>query len=459
MKKPDVNVKDILSKLSFLKNNLTLLVPIIIVVLALLLLIPTRILSGRLEAAMEQGSKQPAQRMDSLIRQLDEAPESEGFEAYIEQYSSDANFIEDIMRGTTERELLSYEIFPDTNETSRLLFERFGTSYMQGLEQVLQDVGAGDPPTESEIELALEQAPKSPYPMMGGAYGQGGYGGGPYDDGGYGGGPYDMAGGGYPGVRGGFGGAMGLNRVQRKIVDEVCQGRARELRVYAGLADLAGYTFWADWEFEARDVAFRDCWYWQLAYWVMEDVLATIKTMNDPAPSIIEAPVKRLLSAGFSVQKGRRGRGRGVRLRGGGVRKTDTEFPNYVSDPKDALTDPCTGRLTNDEIHVIQFTLDVVVRASDVMTFMQELCSAKPHQFRGWKGDQPVQNLEHNQITVLETNIAPVERRAMRHDRFAYGDDAVVELTLVCEYVFQKAAYDPIIPQYVKDDIAGAEVN
>ena len=40
MKAPNVNIKDVLKKLSFLKNNLALLVPIVITLVALLLLIP-----------------------------------------------------------------------------------------------------------------------------------------------------------------------------------------------------------------------------------------------------------------------------------------------------------------------------------------------------------------------------------------------------------------------------------
>jgi hypothetical protein len=456
MNKPDINVKDILAKLSFFKNNLTLLVPVIIAVIALLLFIPTRILSGRLKTAMEQQSKRPAQNIDRLIRQVDEAAESEDYGAYIEQLEQDANNIEAMMLQTTQRELLSYEIFPDTNETSPLLFERFGTRYMNGLETLLQDVGAGEPPTESEIELALEKAPKTPLTMRGPYGGGADYGG--YSEGG----PYDMMEGGYPGggyAGGGRGGLRGYGPMQRKIVDEICQSRARELRVYGKLADLAGYTFWADWQYEARDVAYKDCWYWQLAYWVMEDVFATVDAMNEPAPSIAEAPVKRLLGVAFSVQRGRRGRGRGIRLRGGGVRKTDTAYPTYVTDPKNALTDPCTGRLSNDTVHVIQFTLDAVVAANDVMAFMQELCSAKPHQFRGWEGDQPVQTYKHNQITVLESNVQPVNPRMRKHDLYWYGDEAVVELSLVCEYIFQTAAYQEVIPQYVKDEIAGVEVD
>jgi len=55
------NIKDLFKKLSFFKNNLALLVPILIAVVALLLFIPTQILGAKLRKTMEQ-SVQTARR-------------------------------------------------------------------------------------------------------------------------------------------------------------------------------------------------------------------------------------------------------------------------------------------------------------------------------------------------------------------------------------------------------------
>ena len=63
MDKPNINIKDILSKLSFLRNNLALMVPILIAVVALLLFIPTRILGGKLRETVTQNSARTAQRI------------------------------------------------------------------------------------------------------------------------------------------------------------------------------------------------------------------------------------------------------------------------------------------------------------------------------------------------------------------------------------------------------------
>ena len=103
----------------------------------------------------------------------------------------------------------------------------------------------------------------------------------------------------------------------------------------------------------------------------------------------------------------------------------------------------------------MHFGLRVVVGVEHVMPFMKELCSAKTHKFSGWFGDQPEQTFEHNQITILESSVVPVDRESYGHRNYRYGDDAVVELDLICEYLFETAAYKDMQPQQVKDDILG----
>jgi hypothetical protein len=86
---------------------------------------------------------------------------------------------------------------------------------------------------------------------------------------------------------------------------------------------------------------------------------------------------------------------------------------------------------------------------------MQELCRAKTHKFRGWFGDQPEQTYKHNQISILESEIAPVDREDFEHSSFQYGEGEVVSVSLICEYVFLVSAYDKLMPKEVRDDIAG----
>ncbi len=439
MDKPNIDIKNILSKLSFLKNNLTLMVPIFIAIVAVLLLIPTHILSGKLRSTVEQESARIAQRIDGLMRQVDEVALDQAFDEYIDAYARDANQIEAIALQCTQRELLSYRIFPDTNESSTLLFEQFGRRYTGGLENLLAGLEIAEPPTDSEIEVALQSAPRSPYassrrPMM------------------------NLSRPSRSGQRGRRYSSFGMVGTDRKIVDTICLEKAQAGKLYASPVNLGGYTYWGDWVFETRDDAYLDCWYWQLGYWVIEDVLASVGNINADATSVLDAPVKRLMSvefvlktAGRSVRRRPRGSMRGRRRRTADAK----DYPTYVKSAKDGMTTPCTGRYTNEELEVIHFDVRLVVAAKDVLAFMEELCSAKEHTFRGWYGDEPAKKYRHNQITVLESSISPVEQTDYQHDMYRYGDDPVVDLDLICEYIFQKAAYEDVKPQQVKDDQLG----
>jgi hypothetical protein len=101
----------------------------------------------------------------------------------------------------------------------------------------------------------------------------------------------------------------------------------------------------------------------------------------------------------------------------------------------------------------------VVVNAKSVLPFMKELCSAKEHKFSGFSGREPEQMFKHNQMTILESTITPVERESRMHDYYRYGEDALVELDLICEYIFNKAGYAEIKPEQVKTDLTTGAVD
>ena len=135
----------------------------------------------------------------------------------------------------------------------------------------------------------------------------------------------------------------------------------------------------------------------------------------------------------------------------------DKQTPTYVVSVKSAMSGaPCTGRSCNETLDVMQFEVHVIANAADVMRLMQELCSRETHKFRGWRGDQPEQTFKHNQISILESQVTPVDREDLNHSGYEYGPDEVVDVDLICEYVFNKAAYGKIQPQVVLDDIANA---
>jgi hypothetical protein len=120
------------------------------------------------------------------------------------------------------------------------------------------------------------------------------------------------------------------------------------------------------------------------------------------------------------------------------------------------LCQPWTGRKCDDQIDVIHFSLSVIIRADDVLKFMAELCSEKEHNFAGYKGNQKPEKYKHNQITILQSSIGPVDRESTEHKRYYYGENPVVMLTVVCEYDFVRQGYDPVKPKFIQvNDING----
>ncbi len=448
MAKTNIDIKDLLpllkklNVLGLLKNNLALLVPIIIVILAILLFVPTTLLSRSLRKTIETKSVKASQDIDRLIRDVNQAAEAEALGPYINAYAQDANAMDNLIKQTTLRELLSYKVFADPNQTSQLVFDPYRQGFVSGIEAMLLSLKAGTPPTDAEINAALETSSRSPY----------GRGGRP------GAGRTSTAGGGY----GGMGGIPGMRRNfrmmtenDRRIVEEVSADKARSAKVYANPIDFGGYAYWSDWKFEKWDKAIKDAWYWQIAYWIIEDVTATIGQMNKDSENVLQAPVKRVMSVQFTQSRtGRSMLGRGRRTMN--IPK-DKQTPTYATGVRNAMTGtPCTGRFCNDVHDIMQFEVRVIVKSADVMRFMQELCSAKTHKFRGWLGDQPEQTYKHNQISILESQIAPVDREDFDHSSFQYGEDEVVDVDLICEYALFKAAYASILPKEVTDDIAAA---
>jgi hypothetical protein len=259
-----------------------------------------------------------------------------------------------------------------------------------------------------------------------------------------------------------------MGEVRRTIIDEICLERAQSCSVYVNPVDLAGYEFWEGYEFAVDpNKGTEDCWYYQLGYWIIEDIFDTIEAMNSGYDSVLTAPVKRLLPVTFTMGLKRPGAAGGVftgrsRLRGGSRRKRDeADKPIYVFSIDDGLTEACTGRCTDDDIDVIHFNVAVVIDTKAVLPFMQQLCSAKQHVIRDAgspardpnRKPQDAEYGKHNQITVLETKIRSIDRveqEGVMHRFYRYGEDMVVELNLICEYIFNKKGYDEIKPESAK---------
>ena len=93
----------------------------------------------------------------------------------------------------------------------------------------------------------------------------------------------------------------GLKDVDLAIVDILCKDKAKSAHIYANPADMGGYEFWEKYKYPGADEAIQDCWYYQLGYWIIEDIFQTIEAMNSASNSILTSPVKRLLRTSFTL--------------------------------------------------------------------------------------------------------------------------------------------------------------
>ena len=428
--------KDILEKLSVFKNNLSLLVPIIIGLVGVLMFIPTQLLSSSLKNKIERDSLSTGRSLQTQSRNPVALGQWEELAKQQQAHENDANQIAELSKQTTQRELLSYAIFPSPNDTSPIIFRRFGERYREELEKVLVRVNANDCPSKVELDEALKsEAGRS---LSGGV--------------------------GYPGAyllgEPRAYGPMGIgtySEVQSTIIDELCLGRAKSCSVYARPDDVAGYLFWAGYQLDVKaEEAVQDCWYYQLAYWVIEDVFETVAAMNSDHQNLLTAPVKRVSSVSFTMGPKKSVLGPlGMRSQ---AQRDQGDRPVYVISPGDGLTQSCTGRLCSEDIDVIHFDVIVVVSSKDVLPFMKELCSGKEHRFYGFFNELPRPRIyRHNQTTILESHISSVNSDNRTHRLYRYGDEPVSEVELICEYILNKKGYDGIKPESIKKTLQGEE--
>ena len=246
------------------------------------------------------------------------------------------------------------------------------------------------------------------------------------------------------------------NEVEEEIIKEICHAAAQTASFYVSPLDLPGYEFWdtsgvtvgamdrskATYQYQSIEQSVEICWYWQLGYWILEDVLMSIDSLNSDCKDVLDCPVKRLTLLSF-VPGGKQGRSAKEDFTGGG--------PLYVKSSSDELTESHTDRVSNEDIDVVHFQVTVLVSSDGATSFMEELCSAKKHKFSGWDGKGLQQSFEHNQITILQIGIEPVDSKSEDNQYYRYGDSAVVKLDLICEYVFNRAGHDAIKPAQIKD--------
>lgn len=388
------------------KKNSALLLPIGIAIVAGLLFIPTILAGNSLKSQMQE-SLNIASKITSLSRNTVPADQYKIERFFQQEHAADANAISMLAQQTSQRELLVYGLFPEPTETSSVVFMDFGKVYRKAIENIIADMHAQDCPTDAEISEVIK---------TGGAVSQ-------------------------PGASVT---STILSSRNEAIIEQLCRDRAHSIPVYATANIFSGYDFWDNYNYNGRDEAIYDCWKGQLAFWIQKDIADTIMVMNKNSSSVLDSPVKRILGISFS-----------------GTSKSDTsvtqtssssDLPNYVKSKTEGITLPWTDRISDDDIDVVQFAFSVIVSGKAVQPFMKELCSQKLHSFKGWSGQENPQQFPHNQITILKSSLEPITKgTGSTSDKYRYGEDSVVQLSLVCEYIFYKAGYKKVKPKALSE--------
>ena len=394
-------LKDLMKGLGGLRVYLVLIWPAVILLACGAVLTAAWLMGSSLKQKVAKESVPIGNEVKAMLKVLPAAGQAEVEKQYQDAYRQDANLIKLLSVESTQRELLSYDIFPQPKDTSTLLFTRFGARFCQGVEGLIAKDRGGNCPSAEEL-LAARQTGRSP----------------------------------------GSGGAGGASS---RIVEEICHARAKSVTVYAVPETVSGYDFWKTYKYSNIDDSVKDCWFWQIGYWIIEDVFSTAGTMNAGSSSVLTSPVKRVEGVGF-VTPGA--------IFSAGTGKVSQERPKYVTKPEEQLVESFTGRVSNENIDVVHFGMVVVVSSKAVIPFMRELCSAKEHEFTGFTGQEPAKVFKHNQITILESRVRPVDLMSADHQYYRYGADSVVEMELVCEYIFDKNGYDAIKPESIKKPVA-----
>jgi len=417
-----MNTPNLKTITAILRDYSSLVIPVALIAVAVIILLATPLLMGsKLEEKVKSKSLSLARLAQSLSQEAVPADQWKEAQEYQNAHSADANQISELARQTTQRELLSYKIFPEPRDKSLGIYQEFGQRYRGSIDGMLGEMNAIDCPTEQEVQdIVATSSPSA-----------------------------GTANRGIPFITeaGGFGGS----KVDRMIRNVVCTERAKSGAIYALPSDFAGYRYWGPdqggregetFSYTGVEESVEACWYWQLGYWVIEDVGATISTLNAGSNSVLTSCVKRVFSVSFGD-------------RGMSSRPKDSSRPEYVVLKQNEQPAALTLRSCNKDTDVVYFNLSVIVRNRDVLRFMRQLCSGKPHRFRGYFGNEAEQIFQHNQITILGSKTEAVQRESKEHTLYRYGDDAVVRLDLECEYMFKINGYDEIMPAPVKELLAG----
>ncbi len=435
--------------MSFIKKYSVLLIPVGIALAAGVVIVLTILTSRSLAKDIAKNSLEPGRQMASLLRKPISEGQPEVEKIIQDKRAQDVMGVVNLSRQCSMRELISYRIFPMPTDSSQQVFDEYGENYRAAVESLVRNMRALEAPGDIEVQEALNEGSQQAAGRFGGYGGMGNY------------------------NRRAIRSPIRPNdNTRNAMVDAICGKRAEDILVYANPNLFKWHSYWSDFQYAGSESAIQDCWYSQLAYWIYEDVVTTINNLNADSQNVYSSPAKRLLGVSFREAvdypktTGRTGYGGGLGMRGYGGGGYDEgmssrgDAPEYIRYSEGGVLDVETwsGRVCNDDIDVVHFSVGVIVSSSSVMPFMKELCSAKEHKYRaGYLKDGAQQTFQHNQIGILRSDVIAVERDAPDNANYRYGDEAVVRLDLICEYIFNRDGYDKIKPESIKVRLGQSE--
>lgn len=194
------------------------------------------------------------------------------------------------------------------------------------------------------------------------------------------------------------------------------------------------------WNFQPLPELFE----WQYRYWIHSDVLRALHRANRDEGSVLNAPVKRVLTfqlssppaAQSSPSTGGGGGSRGGPVggpivigpgpgdSGGRTNQSMALNTNPPADPNAQIqldySVSFTGRKSNDLYDVRYVELSIVVDSERVPEVIDALAA-------------------QNFITVIGMNLAPADPYAAARNGYVYGDDPVVTLSLQLELIYLRS--------------------
>ena len=402
--------------MNFIKKYLALLIPAAIAIFAILLFVMVSMSGRSLAGDISGGSVSQSRSIKQMLGNTPPRTQFEQMRIHQDKYAAEADAIELLSRQGSQRDLISYKIFPWPQSTSQQLFDVFAERYVAAIEEIVRDMNGRDAPGDADItkELGMSESVSVTDRLR-------------------------------------------ASSTRIAMEDAICAKRAHEISVYANPGLFEWHSFWENYKYWGTQEAVESCWYSQLACWVYRDVADTVVVMNKGSMSVFDSPVKRLVGIGFSPSTSE--------ASADGITRqslaSSGDKPLYITDGAEGVFGdyPWTGRVCNSEMDVVHFKFSVIVESTEVMSLAKELCSSREHSFRSDFSESGQQQTgRHNQITILGSEIEPVERRAAMHKNYRYGDKALVKLSLLCEYIIDRTAYDLIKPKSVKMALGQVEV-